>query len=82
MSGAEVLAVLEATSSVITICETFAAIVRFIQKRQLTPGIASLKPQVNLLVNIVAQLKLLNLNSPGHGLDEVLAECGKELSTL
>lgn len=78
MSGVEVLAVLGATSSVITICETCAAIVRFIQECQPTEATAMLKPQVDLLSNVITQLKSLHLDSPAHGLGAVLAGFEKE----
>ncbi|KAJ6020370.1 hypothetical protein N7540_005874 [Penicillium herquei] len=82
MSGAEVLAVLGATSSVITIYETCTAIVRFIQKCQPTETIVSLKPQVDLLANIIAQLRPLSLDLPNHSFEIVLAGCEKELQNL
>lgn len=82
MSGAEVLTVLGATSSVITICETCATIVRFIQKCQPSETTATLKPQVDLLAQIITQLKPLCLDSSAHGLSAVLSGCEKELQKL
>lgn len=68
MSGAEALAVLGATSSVITICQTCAAIVSFIQQCQPTKATATLKPQVELLADAISQLTSLRLDSPAHDL--------------
>ncbi|KAJ5977891.1 hypothetical protein N7501_001233 [Penicillium viridicatum] len=83
MSGAEVLAVLGATSSVITICETCAAIVRFIQECQPTEATATLKPQVDLLADVITQLRSLRLDSPAHGLvGAAIAGLEKEVQNL
>lgn len=76
------LAVLGATSSVITICETCVAVVRFIQECQPTEAIAVIEPQLVLLLHIIKQLKPLYLDSPGHDIVAVLSGCEKELQNL
>ncbi|KAI9041967.1 uncharacterized protein KD926_006304 [Aspergillus affinis] len=82
MSGAEVLAAVGATSSVITICETCVTIVRFIQKCHPSETTARLKPQIELLAQTITQLKSLNLGSSVPDLSAVLNGCKKELQKL